>query len=363
MSSVFIKGLSKKYEQGASALSSFNLEVTDGEMVILAGPTGSGKSTALRLISGYEVPTAGDIIINGMLVNDIPVSSRNIATVLNNQSLYPHMTVEKNLAFSLRLCYTALGEISGRIHETAEKMGMTDLLPVKADELDEIQTMQVILLRAVVRNPRVLLVDMPFAQRSRSLRESSRDFIMEINRRLGTTIILATKDRRMLRTMPYKTVIIKDGYIQQTDLPEHIYQEPANLFVADFISFPQMESCNGTLVRTSQGYMLHTAQHDILLDQKKLEESRAAAYEGKEVIAGFRAEAVEIVSEDDPDGVDATAENMDETVYGSIITLHSGEITVRMLNENNFSEGESVKMRFVPGEIMLFDPDSEKKIY
>ncbi|MGI6030676.1 MAG: ABC transporter ATP-binding protein [Eubacteriales bacterium] len=362
MSSVFIKGLTKKFEQGMSALSNFNLEVADGEMVLLAGPTGSGKSTILRLISGYETPTMGDIIINGMLVNDIPVSSRNIVTVLKNQSLYPDMTVYENLAFSLKLCYTAVAEIPKRIEEVARKMEVEHLLDRKAEELDQLDEMRVILLRAVVRNPRVLLVDKPFALRSRTLREAYRDYLVEINQRLGTTIIVATKDRKIVQTMPYKTVIIKDGYTQQTGLPAQLYADPVNLFVADFMTFPQMESMEATLKKQGDEYILVTEKVRIPLDKARVEKSRAVDYVGKTVLAGFRPESVRLLEKEAAEGMDAIASNADDTPYGDIITLDCGDISVRIMNKDNLEEGQDVKIAWDNRHILLFDPDSEKRI-
>lgn len=363
MSSIFIKGLTKKYDQSIPALSGFNLEVTDGEIVVLAGPHHSGKASVLRLISGYETPTAGDIIINGILVNDIPIQSRNIASVLKHQVLYPEMTVYQNLEFSLRLCYTSVTELNHRIREVTEKMGLTDLLDRKASELDPKESIKVMLLRAVAREPKVLLIDKPFLSRSKSQRMFYRDYLMEINKKLGTTIIIATMDRYLLHTMPYKTVVMKDGYIQQTDLPEELYNHPVNRFVADFISYPGMESCIGTLCREEDRYWVQTEHHKIPLDSQKMVGNKAMHYVGQEVTVGLRSDSIHLAEEEGPDTVDATVTNLEDDVYGPIVTLESGEVSVRIFNESGLEEDQGVTLLFDPEKILLFDKDTEKTIY
>ena len=240
MSSVSLKHVYKVYPGGITAVSDFNLEIGDKEFIVLVGPSGCGKSTTLRMIAGLEEISDGELFIGDKMVNDVAPKDRDIAMVFQNYALYPHMTVYNNMAFGLKLRKTPKVEIKQRVDEAARILDITDLLGRKPKALSGGQRQRVALGRAIVREPKVFLMDEPLSNLDAKLRVQMRTEITRLHQRLQTTFIYVTHDQTEAMTMGTRIVIMKDGLIQQADTPQNCFDYPANKFVAGFIGSPQM---------------------------------------------------------------------------------------------------------------------------
>ena len=250
MASLSLKHIYKKYPGGVTAVSDFCLEIKDKEFLILVGPSGCGKTTTLRMIAGLEEITEGELFIGDKLVNDVAPKDRDIAMVFQNYALYPHMSVFDNMAFGLKLRKTPKEEIKRRVEEAARILDITHLLDRKPKALSGGQRQRVALGRAIVREPKVFLLDEPLSNLDAKLRAQMRTEITKLHHRLATTFIYVTHDQVEAMTMGTRIVVMKDGYIQQVDAPQNLYDYPANLFVAGFIGTPQMNFFDATLTGT-----------------------------------------------------------------------------------------------------------------
>jgi multiple sugar transport system ATP-binding protein len=245
MASVQFTELTKVFDDGTVAVETFELDVEDGEFVVLVGPSGSGKTTVLRMAAGLETPTAGEVRIGGEVVNDIDPQDRNIAMVFQNYALYPHMTVYDNMGFGLRLHGMKKREIRERVLSAAEMLGLTDLLTRKPGQLSGGQRQRVAMGRAIVREPDALLMDEPLSNLDAKLRVEMRAYVSLLHQRVRTTTLYVTHDQTEAMTMGDRVVVMRDGRLEQCDVPQQLYDRPANLFVAGFIGSPAMN-----LVRT-----------------------------------------------------------------------------------------------------------------
>ena len=249
MASLSLKHIYKKYPGGVTAVSDFSLEIKDKEFLILVGPSGCGKSTTLRMIAGLEEITEGELFIGDRLVNDIAPKDRDIAMVFQSYALYPHMTVFENMAFGLKLRKTPKEEIKRRVEEAARILDITHLLDRRPKALSGGQKQRVALGRAIVREPKVFLLDEPLSNLDAKLRAAMRTEITKIHKKIGTTFVYVTHDQVEAMTMATRIVVMKDGIIQQVDTPQNLYDMPVNIFVAGFIGTPQMNFINCTLVK------------------------------------------------------------------------------------------------------------------
>ncbi len=240
MASLSLKHIFKVYDGSVKAVNDFCMEIEDREFIVFVGPSGCGKSTTLRMIAGLEDITAGELRIDGETVNDYEPKDRNIAMVFQNYALYPHMTVYENMAFSLRTMKMPRAEIHRKVTEAAESLGITEYLERKPKALSGGQRQRVALGRAIVRNPKVFLLDEPLSNLDAKLRAAMRTEISLLHQRLGTTFIYVTHDQVEAMTMGTRIVVMKAGYIQQIDTPINLYKYPDNMFVAGFIGTPQM---------------------------------------------------------------------------------------------------------------------------
>ena len=247
MANVSLKGIYKIYDGGVTAVSDFNLEIEDKEFIILVGPSGCGKSTTLRMIAGLEDISKGELYIGGVLSNDVAPKDRDIAMVFQNYALYPHMTVYDNMAFGLKLRKTPKDEMRRRVEEAARILDIAHLLDRKPKALSGGQRQRVALGRAIVRDPKVFLLDEPLSNLDAKLRAQMRTEISKLHQRLGTTFIYVTHDQTEAMTMGTRIVVMKDGLIQQVDTPQNLYDKPCNEFVAGFIGSPQMNFINATV--------------------------------------------------------------------------------------------------------------------
>ena len=248
MASVQLKNIYKVYPSGVIAVTDFNLDIEDKEFIVLVGPSGCGKSTTLRMIAGLEEISAGELYIDGNLVNEKAPKDRDIAMVFQNYALYPHMTVYDNMAFGLKLRHTPKKEIDARVKEAARILGIEMYLTRKPKALSGGQRQRVALGRAIVREPKVFLLDEPLSNLDAKLRAQMRTEITKLHNRLATTFIYVTHDQVEAMTMGTRIVVMKDGFMQQVDTPMNLYDHPVNLFVAGFIGTPQMNFFDGTLV-------------------------------------------------------------------------------------------------------------------
>ena len=246
MATLKFKNINKIYDNKVQAVFDFNLEVQDKEFIVFVGPSGCGKSTTLRMVAGLEDITSGELYIDDKLVNDVAPKNRDIAMVFQSYALYPHMTVYDNMAFGLKLKKMPKAEIDKKIKEVSEILGLTDYLNRKPKALSGGQRQRVALGRAIVRNPKVFLMDEPLSNLDAKLRVQMRSEIARIHEQVGATTIYVTHDQTEAMTMASRIVVMKDGYIQQIGTPKDVYNYPNNIFVAGFIGAPAMNFINGT---------------------------------------------------------------------------------------------------------------------
>lgn len=290
MASFVLKNIGKCYGGNLQAVKNFNLEIRDGEFIILVGPSGCGKSTTLRMIAGLEEITQGTLLIDGERANDKPAGERDIAMVFQNYALYPSMTVYENMAFGLRMRKLPEEEIHQRVQEAACSLGLEALLNRKPKALSGGEQQRTAMGRAMVRHPKLFLMDEPLSNLDARLRVKIRQEIAELHRRLGASILYVTHDQTEAMTLGTRIVVMKDGLVQQIDTPERLYQKPQNLFVAGFIGAPQMNFFTGTLRRQGTEYRFLGDSICFTLPANP----SLAPYAGTEVIAGVRPEDVAV---------------------------------------------------------------------
>ncbi len=265
MASLLLKGIYKVYPSGVTAVTDFNLDIKDKEFIVFVGPSGCGKSTTLRMIAGLEEISKGELYIDGKLVNDVVPKDRDIAMVFQNYALYPHMSVYDNMAFGLKLRKVPKAVIDERVKEAAAILGITDYLTRKPKALSGGQRQRVALGRAIVREPKVFLLDEPLSNLDAKLRAQMRTEISKLHARLATTFIYVTHDQIEAMTMGTRIVVMKDGFMQQVDTPQNLYDYPINLFVAGFIGTPQMNFFPAKLTKQKGRVYVEFVNNKILL--------------------------------------------------------------------------------------------------
>src|SRR5579871_2994436 len=301
MARIALDHVEKVYSGGVKALDDLNLEVKEGEFMVLVGPSGCGKSTALRSIAGLEEITGGTISIGERVVNDLPPKDRDIAMVFQNYALYPHMTVADNLAFGLKLRHTPKAEITRRVGEAAALLGLEPYLSRKPAALSGGQRQRVAMGRAIVREPAAFLMDEPLSNLDAKLRVSMRAALNQLHERLGTTTVYVTHDQVEAMTLGDRVCVLRDGRLQQVDTPQKLFESPVNLFVAGFIGSPAMNFVNAQLVR-EDGPAVTFANHRLPLPASLMTARPGlAGYCGREIILGLRPAEFEDASLADPD--------------------------------------------------------------
>ena len=295
MSSLNLKNIYKVYPSGVVAVSDFNLDIEDKEFIVLVGPSGCGKSTTLRMIAGLEEISSGELYIDGNLVNNIVPKDRDIAMVFQNYALYPHMTVYDNMAFGLKLRKMPKAQIDQRVKEAARILGIEMYLSRKPKALSGGQRQRVALGRAIVREPKVFLLDEPLSNLDAKLRAQMRTEITKLHNRLATTFIYVTHDQIEAMTMGTRIVVMKDGFMQQVDTPINLYDHPINQFVAGFIGTPQMNFFNGRLTGTKDNVNIEFGLDKIKLPQDKVDiivNLEKYLNTDREIVLGIRPEDV-----------------------------------------------------------------------
>ncbi len=372
MAEVVLKNIYKEYVEGVPVVQEFNLEIQDKEFVVFLGPSGCGKTTTLKMIAGLEDITRGEIYIDGKLVNDAAPKDRDIAMVFQSYALYPHLTVFENMAFSLRARKFPQDEIKKRVERTAELLRIQELLDRRPRFLSGGQRQRVALGRAIVRKPKVFLMDEPLSNLDAKLRVHMRFELNKIHRELEATIIYVTHDQIEALTLGDRLVLMKDGIVQQIGDPRTMYNRPANVFVAGFIGSPSMNFLDGKLDAENGSLWLNLDAFRLQVppQAKKLDD-----YIDKNIIVGFRPEDI---SDRDRAGF-ASAGNVMTARIDVIEPIGSQELLYVSAGKHTFvaeiqeiSGGASAKRALVEKEIELafnldklhlFDPETENAIY
>ncbi|MFO1117843.1 MAG: sn-glycerol-3-phosphate ABC transporter ATP-binding protein UgpC [Beijerinckiaceae bacterium] len=354
MASVEIRDVRKAY--GATAvIHGVNVEIADGEFVVLVGPSGCGKSTLLRMIAGLENITGGEIRIGGRVVNDVPPKERDIAMVFQNYALYPHMTVYDNMGFSLKLRKADKAEIESRVSKAADILGLKPLLDRYPRQLSGGQRQRVAMGRAIVRDPQVFLFDEPLSNLDAKLRVAMRTEIKELHQRLKTTTVYVTHDQIEAMTMADKIVVMHDGIVEQIGAPLDLYDRPGNMFVAGFIGSPAMNFLKGNLASNGSG-AIFKSDSGLSLPVA----SAPAASEGRPVVLGVRPE--HLVS----DGSGASVDVVVVEPMGSetqIVAKSGGQEIICLFRDRVMpNPGDTIRVACNPKLVHLFDPDTGKTL-
>lgn len=368
MANLELSGIYKTFPGGVTAVNDFNLVVEDKEFVILVGPSGCGKSTTLRMIAGLEEITEGDIYIGDRVVNDIHPKDRDIAMVFQSYALYPHMTVFENMAFGLKLRKMHKAEIKRKVMEAANILGIENLLDRKPKALSGGQRQRVALGRAIVREPKVFLMDEPLSNLDAKLRVQMRAEISKLHKKLETTFIYVTHDQTEAMTMGSRIVVMKDGFIQQVASPQELYDHPTNQFVAGFMGSPPMNFITVRAEKDGDEVYAHFGENKVLIPAGKAKKLESDGYIGKEVVMGVRPENIRdeeaFLSMMASSTVSATVELTEMMGAETYLYLSiEGVSFVARVNPRTMTKaGDNIKVAFDSNKLHFFDKDTEKTI-
>ncbi len=365
MASLSLTNICKVYPNGVKAVKDFNLEIEDKEFIIFVGPSGCGKSTTLRMIAGLEEISSGELKIGDRIVNDIEPKDRDIAMVFQNYALYPHMTVYDNMAFGLKLRKVPKDQIDKMVREAAKILDLEELLERRPKALSGGQRQRVAMGRAIVRNPKVFLMDEPLSNLDAKLRVQMRIEIAKLHQRLGTTIIYVTHDQTEAMTLGTRIVVMKDGLSQQVDTPQNLYEKPVNLFVAGFMGSPQMNFLNAEVEVSGDQAVLNVSGHKIVLPASKAKKLIDGGYAGKEVVMGIRPEDLydseEMIAKNPNAVIESTVkvyELLGAEVY-LYFDLDETQMTARVNPRTTARPGDTVKFAIDVEKIHIFDKETE----
>ncbi|WP_251448103.1 ABC transporter ATP-binding protein [Vermiculatibacterium agrestimuris] len=371
MATVQLKNVKKIYDNKVTAVHSFNLEIADKEFIVLVGPSGCGKSTTLRMVAGLEEISEGELLIDGQVMNDVEPKDRDIAMVFQSYALYPHMTVYENMAFSLKLKKVPKEEIDKKVREAAAILDITQYLERKPKALSGGQRQRVAIGRAIVRNPKVFLMDEPLSNLDAKLRNQMRAEIIKLRQRIDTTFIYVTHDQTEAMTLGDRIVIMKDGYIMQIGTPQEVFDHPANIFVAGFIGTPQMNFFDAKLEKAGDGWQVKVADAVVPLNADMNAKLDASGVKDMNVTLGIRPEHVSFAAEAGPHTVEGkvdVSEMMGSELYlhvtagGKDVVLRIPTTDLPVEHRGGIPHGTAVNFTFRPELIHLFDPESEKNL-
>ncbi len=350
-------------DEGVVAVQEFSLDIKDKEFIVLVGPSGCGKSTTLRMVAGLEEISGGELIIDGKVMNDVAPKDRDIAMVFQNYALYPHMTVYDNMAFSLKLRHTPKDEIDRKVREAAEILDITQYLERKPKALSGGQRQRVAIGRAIVRAPKVMLMDEPLSNLDAKLRNEMRAEIIKLRQRIDTTFMYVTHDQTEAMTLGDRIVIMRDGYIQQIGTPQEVFNHPANLFVAGFIGMPVMNFFDAELKREGDKFFVELAGYKVELDPEKEARLLKNDVQSQPVTLGVRPEHTDLVQDGVPARVDVSE------MMGSSVHLHltaEGRDVIVIVPtvglKESFKMGDTVHFGFNGNVAHVFSKETDKNL-
>jgi multiple sugar transport system ATP-binding protein len=384
---ITLEKLTKVYGDGTRAVSELDLEIGDGEFVVLVGPSGCGKTSALRMVAGLEPITEGRVIIGGEVVNKLPPKDRDVAMIFQNYALYPHMSAFDNMAFGLKLRGMKRERRGQRVKGAASTLGLAEVLPKKPRTLSGGQRQRVAMGRAIVREPRAFLMDEPLSNLDAKLRVEMRAEIARLQRELGVTTIYVTHDQVEAMTLGDRVAIMRDGVLQQVAVPQELYDRPRNLFVAEFIGSPAMNLIGADIVRDDGAFTAKFGQRSLPIGERVLSSRRGLpAFEGKRIILGVRPEDIEDAEFGSGEPLDAVVDIRED--MGSEVFVHfdpgakmiAGEDVraavgdeaaevkgstwvARVDRDTRAKEQQSVRLAVDANRLHFFDPATGDAIY
>lgn len=351
-------------DEGVLAVQDFSLEIADNEFIVLVGPSGCGKSTTLRMVAGLESISGGELLIDDKKVNDVEPKDRDIAMVFQSYALYPHMTVRENMEFPLKLRKMDKAEMRRRVDDAAEILGITEYLERKPKALSGGQRQRVAIGRAIVREPKVLLMDEPLSNLDAKLRNQMRAEIIKLRQRINSTFIYVTHDQTEAMTLGDRIVIMKDGVVQQVGTPQDVFDHPANLFVAGFIGMPQMNMFEAKLIENNGKYSVSVQGLTVELSDEKQRNLAANSVKSQDITLGVRPDHIELVTDAHP-AIRAKIEVSE--MMGSEIHLHANADghdtiiivqTTELKDKGGISNGSKVSFTFDGALAHLFDKET-----
>jgi multiple sugar transport system ATP-binding protein len=388
MSEMTLNGLTKRFDDGTLAVDDLNLEIADGELMILVGPSGCGKTTALRMIAGLEDISEGELWIDGELVNDFPPKERDIAMVFQNYALYPHMTVRQNMSFGLEQAKVEKAEIARKVKEAAEILDLTEHLDRRPAQLSGGQRQRVAMGRAIVRNPKAFLMDEPLSNLDAKLRTQMRTELARIQNQLGTTTVYVTHDQIEAMTLGDRVAVLRGGVLQQVASPRELYEQPANLFVAGFMGSPAINLLSAHI----ESDALRSALGDVPLD-RRLRDALGQAGRADTVIIGLRPEHLQDGAVTEPPSSGTVSFTGDVSVleamgaeYYAYLDLpdepaaeqvssvaqdaegdpvgrrRASQLVARLPIASDVREHKSITLWFDPEQLHVFDPESGRRL-
>ncbi len=365
MATLKFNNICKVYGKDTVAVKDFNLEVKDHEFIVFVGPSGCGKSTTLRMLAGLEEISSGELYIDDVLINDVQPKKRDIAMVFQSYALYPHMTVYENMAFALKIRKIPKAEINERVKEVASILGLTEYLNRKPKALSGGQCQRVALGRAIVRKPKVFLMDEPLSNLDAKLRVTMREEIIRIHEKVGATTIYVTHDQTEAMTMASRIVIMKTGIVQQIGTPKEVYSYPTNTFVAQFIGSPSMNLFNGSY---DNGKFTFDGTNSITIDIPKEHQEKLKDYSGKQLIVGIRPEDISLdpamLKKYSHDTISIDSQVVE--LLGHDLVIYSDvdgqKIIVKTLADYDIKAHQDVKVAICMNKIHYFDPDTTNRI-
>ena len=368
MAGLELRNIIKRYSNGVVAVNDFSMKIADKEFIIFVGPSGCGKTTTLRMIAGLEEITEGELYIGDKLMNDVAPKDRDIAMVFQNYALYPHMSVYDNMAFGLKLRKTPKAEIEKRVHEAARILDIEHLLDRKPKALSGGQRQRVAMGRAIVREPKVFLMDEPLSNLDAKLRVQMRTEITKLHQKLQTTFIYVTHDQTEAMTLGTRIVVMSNGVAQQVDSPVNLYNKPNSIFVATFIGSPQMNMIEATAEKRGNDCFLTFGEFSIKLPEAKAKAVFDGGYAGKQVVLGIRPEDLkdeEMFISQSPDTLISCEVEVTELLGAEVYLylLCAGQhLTARVNPRSTAKTKDVIKMALDANRIHVFDKETEQVI-
>ena len=367
MATVSFDGVGKVYPDGTTAVSGLDLEIADGELLVFVGPSGCGKTTALRMVAGLEQITAGEIRIDGRVVNDLAPKARDVAMIFQSYALYPHMTVFENIAFPLRAQGTPRAEIRATVEDVARRLGLEGMINRRPGRLSGGQRQRVAMGRAIVRRPKVFAMDEPLSNLDAKLRGEMRVEVMTLQRELGVTTIYVTHDQVEAMTMGHRIAVMRDGLLQQCGTPQEVFDRPANVFVAGFLGSPPMNLLAGRIERDGERLACRIAGQSLALGPGQ---APLAAHAGRDLTVGVRPEHVEVA----PSGTAGLAgsclliENLgsEQLLHAELSDTTTPDRAIpfvaRLGADHRVQAGEPLTFTVRPDRLRFFDPDDGRAL-